>query len=81
MKNMNIRIGIPLVLVLFLLAGVIIPQTAFAQEQERGISLRATYTDIVVPLDQTDVEFSLTLDNTGKTGEDIRLLVDSAPKG
>jgi len=81
MKKMSMRLGMSLVLVLFLCAGLCIPQTAVAQEQERGITFRATYTGLIVPIDSSNVVFSLTLTNTGKVGEDINLRVDSAPKG
>jgi uncharacterized membrane protein len=81
MKKMIMRVGIFLLLALFLLAGTGVYQSALAQEQERGISLRATYPHLVVPLDKSEVEFSLTLTNTGKTGEEVLLRVDSAPEG
>ncbi|MFC1937769.1 hypothetical protein ACFLWY_04365, partial [Chloroflexota bacterium] len=81
MKKMIMRVGTFLLLALLLLAGIGSYQPAVAQEQERGISLNATYTDIVVPVDQSDIVFSITLTNTGEIGEDIRLVVDSSPEG
>ena len=81
MKKMMIRVGTFFMLVSLLLAGTIVYQPAFAQEQERGILFTATYPHLVVPLDKSEVEFSLTLTNTGKRGEEVLLRVDSAPEG
>ena len=81
MKKLSMRFGIALILVLFLYTVLCIPQTTFAQEQERGITFRATHTGLVVPIASSNVIFSLTLTNTGKRSEDINFMVDSAPKG
>lgn len=55
-------------------------QPVSAQEEARGIVLVATYPHIIVPVDESEVVFSLTLTNEGDTGENIRLEVESAPE-
>jgi hypothetical protein len=81
MKNAIIRISISLLMALLFFAGSGNFQNAAAQEQERGISLHAVYTHVVVPLEESDVQFTVTLANNGKTGEGIQLQVTSAPDG
>lgn len=81
MKKMIKTGGALLLLAILVLASTSVCQPALAQEQERGILFTATYPHLVVPIDKSEVEFSLTLTNTGKTGEEVLLRVDSAPEG
>jgi len=74
------RFFISLILSIVLLSGIAGAPMAAAQS-ERGISLQATYSSVVIPIDEGEVQISLTLTNTGTVGEDIRLSVTSAPEG
>jgi uncharacterized membrane protein len=66
-------------LAVFVLTNICIYQPAFAQEEERSILFNCTYPHLVVPIDENEVDYSLTLVNTGDKSENVRLIVESAP--
>ncbi len=81
MKSKIIRVCFVLMLVFVALVTTGSQQAVFGQDEERGITFVATYPQLVVPIDESEVIFSLTLTNTGNTSENVQLQVDSAPDG
>jgi uncharacterized membrane protein len=64
-----------------LLSCLLATGAAIAAEADRGIDLRTIYTSVVADISQEKIELPVRVANTGKQGENISLLVASAPEG